>query len=102
MYSVNLIEEAKEDLFFLPDDVLTEVVGYLHNYKTDPYKYSSKLYNQGNLNLEGYRKTYVANATYRIVLKIEDNVAKIVEIVAIGSRANKEVYENAHTRINKK
>ena len=29
----------------------------------DPLKYSQKLFNKDDLNLEGYRKTYIANAT---------------------------------------
>lgn len=102
MYKVIVVSEAQDDLDKLPDDVLLEVLDYFSKYETDPYKYSSKLYNQGSLNLEGYRKTYVANAAYRIVLKVEEGVAKIVEVVAVGERQNRAVYENAHIRIAKK
>ena len=101
MYKVMVISEAEGDLDKLPDDVLFEVLDYFSKYETDPYKYSSKLYNQGSLNLEGYRKTYVANAVYRIVIKIEDKVAKIVEVVAVGEREKKTVYEEAYSRIYK-
>ena len=72
---------------------------YFEKYSADPYRYSQKLYNQGGLNLEGYRKTYVANAKYRIVIKIEDDIAKVVEVVVVGKRKDKEVYKNASNRV---
>ena len=40
--------------------------------------------------MPGY--AYVANATYRIVIKVENNVTKVVEVVAVGKRENKEIY----------
>lgn len=102
MFKVEYDPEVKDDLSNLPLNILQEVAEYFKNYENDPFKYSSKLYNQGGLNLQGYRKTYVANATYRIVIKIENNVAKVVEVVAVGQRQNKEVYLKAHNRINNK
>jgi len=99
MYKLEYFPEVKNDLIQLPDNVLKETMSYLTKYKTEPFKNSSKLYNQGDINLEGYRKTYLANATYRIVLKIENNIAKIVEIVAIKERENKKVYKEAYDRI---
>ncbi len=99
MYRVELIYEAQEDLAVLPKDILHEVKDYLYKFQNDPYKYSKKLYNQGGLNLKGYRKTYLADATYRIVLKIEDDIIKVVEVVSIGKREDKEVYREAHIRI---
>lgn len=87
----------------LSDDILDEVKDYFKKYETDSLKYSQKLFNKGGLNLEGYRKTYLANATYRIVIKVENNIAKIVEVVAVGKRENQEVYEEAFRRVfNKK
>lgn len=99
MYKVEYNPEVKNDLLKLPLEVLQEVAGFFIKYETEPLKYSSKLYNQSSINLEGYRKTYVANATYRIVLKVENNIAKIVEVVAVGKRENKEVYTEAFNRI---
>ena len=101
MYKLTYIPGAKEDLFALPENILLEVLQYLEKFKTEPLKNSSRLNNQGGLNLDGYRKTYVAKATYRIIFKLEDGVAKIVEVVAVGKRDNKEVYITAHERINK-
>jgi mRNA interferase RelE/StbE len=101
MFKVEYHPEVKSDLVALPLNILQEVADYFKKYENDPFKYSSKLHNLGKLNLEGYRKTYVANATYRIVIKIENNVAKIVEVVAVGKRQSKEVYEEAFRRIQK-
>lgn len=102
MYNIEFHPKVFEDDFEkLSDEVLEEVLLYFQKYKKDPFKYSSKLHNLGKLNLEGYRKIYVANATYRIVIKIENNVAKIVEVVTVGKRQNKEVYEEAFSRIQK-
>ena len=101
MYNIEFYPEIKKDLDQLSTEIATEVREYFHKYKTEPLKYSKPLYNQGGINLEGYRKTYVANATYRIVIKIENNIAKIVEVVAVGPRENKKVYLNSHNRINK-
>ena len=99
MYKLKFNNEVHNDLSKLSKSILDEVTYYFKKYKQDPYKYSQKLHNQGDLNLEGYRKTYLANATYRIVLKIENNIAKIVEIVAIGKREKSEVYKDAYKRI---
>lgn len=101
MFTIEYHPEVKADLAILPLNILQEVAEYFKKYEKDPFKYSSKLHNLGKLNLEGYRKTYVANATYRIVIKIENNVAKIVEVVTVGKRQNKEVYEEAFSRIQK-
>lgn len=101
MFTIEYHPEVKADLAILPLNILQEVAEYFKKYEKDPFKYSSKLHNLGKLNLEGYRKTYVANATYRIVIKIENNVAKIVEVVTVGKRQNKEVYEEAISRIQK-
>ena len=99
MYHVKFYDDVFYDLDKLPDDIATEAKEYFYKYEKDPYKYSQKLYNQGEFNLEGYRKTYLADASYRIVLKIENNIAKIVEVVAVGKRENMEVYKEAFNRI---
>jgi len=101
MYKIIPFREVEDDLMVLPDKIVNEVLDYFEKYKVDPYKYSKPLYNQSNINLKGYRKTYVANATYRIVIQIEDEIAKIVEVVAVGSRKDKQIYIKASTRINK-
>ena len=101
MYVVEFYPDVKKDLDRLPDEIAREVREYFYKYSKDPYAYSKPLFNQGSLKLEGYRKTYVADATYRIVIKIENNVAKIVEVVAVGPREDKKVYMDAAIRIDK-
>ncbi|WP_198304767.1 type II toxin-antitoxin system RelE family toxin [Arcobacter vandammei] len=99
MYKLDLLDEVENDLMQLSDEILSEVIDYFEKYEIDPLKYSQKLFNKGGLNLEGYRKTYLANATYRIVIKVENNIAKIVEVVAVGKREKNEVYEEAFKRV---
>ncbi|SMP89589.1 mRNA interferase RelE/StbE [Epsilonproteobacteria bacterium SCGC AD-311-C15] len=100
MFKIEYYSEVYDDLDKLSDAVALEVYEYFERYETEPEKHSKRLHNQGGLNLEGCRKTYVANATYRIVIKIENNTAKVVEVVAVGKREDKEVYLEAHNRIN--
>ena len=99
MYKVIPFPEVEDDLFILPEEILKEVLEYLHKFQTDPYKYTKPLYNQGGLNLQGYRKTYVADAKYRIISKIEEKQVKIVEVVVVGKREDKEVYKEASKRV---
>jgi mRNA interferase RelE/StbE len=101
MYRLKFFDEVYNDIVNLPQDIGYEVIDYFQKYQKNPYKYSKPLYNQGGLNLEGYRKTYVANATHRIVLKIEEDEVKIVEVVAVGKREDKEVYKAAVKRLEK-
>ena len=101
LYKVEYNPEVKEDLLKISLPVLQEVADYFKKYESEPLKYSSKLYDYGNINLEGYRKTYVAKPTYSIVIKVENNVTKVVEVVAVGKRENKEIYIEAFNRIKK-
>lgn len=101
MFKIEYFSEAKSDILNLPKEVLAEVKTYLKKYETSPLKYSQKLYNKFGLELEGYRKTYVYNASYRIIIKVEDKIAKIVEVVAVGQRQDLEVYKEAHKRVSK-
>ncbi|AWI34175.1 type II toxin-antitoxin system RelE family toxin [Helicobacter apodemus] len=98
MFKVIYKEEVISDLSILPSDVFLEVMSYFEKYKTNPYLYSKPLYNRGNIKLQGLRKTYVANATYRIVIHIEQEVAKVVSVIAVGKRENKDVYKIANLR----
>lgn len=101
MFKVEYFPEVKEDIALLPLEILTEVREYFKKYEVEPYKYGKRLYDYKDTKLSECYATYVANATYRIVYTIENNVAKIVEIVAVGKRELKEVYINAHNRITK-
>ena len=99
MYKLIFHKEIFSDLDKLSNKIASEVKYYFNKYKNDPYKYSQELQNLDGLNLQGYRKTYLANATYRIIFKIEENKIKIVEIVAVGKREDKQVYKDAYNRI---
>ncbi len=101
MYKVQYLNEARQDILNLPKQILREVKQYLLKYEQNPFKYSQSLEDKHGLNLAAYRKTYIANATYRIIIKIENDVLKIVEVVAVGERKDLEVYKMAHERINK-
>lgn len=102
MYKLKYFDEVKSDLDELDDKTYDEVVGYFEKYKVNPIAYSQPLNEQGGLDLRGYRKTYVANATYRIIIKVEKEIAQIVNVVAIGERDQKKVYLEAFLRITKK
>jgi len=99
MYKVEFFPEVKQDIADLPLDVLAEVKAYLKKYEKNPYRYGQKLHDHKQTKLEGYYKTYVADATYRIVYSVQEDHVKIVSIVVIGKRDNHEVYNTAHRRI---
>jgi len=99
MYKLIFHKDIFSDLDKLSNKTASEVKHYFNKYKDDPYKYSQELENLDGLNLQGYRKTYLANATYRIVFKIEENKIRIVEVVAVGKRENKQVYKDAYSRM---
>ena len=96
MYKIEYFPEVKNDFDKLSYDILLETRKYIKKLKIDPYSCSLPLYG----NLSKCRKIYIAEAKYRIVIKIENGIAKIVEIVVVGSRDNKEVYLEANNRIN--
>ena len=98
-YEVRLLEEVEEDLSLLDMEVLEEVFAYFEKYKTDPYRFSQKLFDRFGMNLRGYRKTYLHHATYRIVIKIEEEGVKVVQVVAVGERDGMAVYETAFKRL---
>ncbi len=95
MYEIEYFPEVKDDFEGLPDDVLKETIGYIKKLKRNPYSCSLPLYG----NLSDCRKIYIANARYRIIIQIKDSIAKIVAIIAVGPRENKEVYKRASNRI---
>ncbi len=95
-YNIKYKDGVLDDIKELPDEALSELAYYINQYKINPYSCSQPLVK----NLKDCRKTYIANTSYRIVIRIEDNTIKIVEIVAIGKRENKEVYLTAASRLN--
>ena len=99
MYKLDFHKDIQNDLDKLPDDVFIEIDRYFEKFKIDPYKYSQALGNLYNMDLRGYRKTYVYNHKYRIISRIIDNTIQIVEIVAVDKREDFIVYKKAYERI---
>ena len=96
MYRLDFHEKIHDDLLCIPQEIVKEVVGYFENIKSNPYACSLPLFG----NLSACRKIYIAKAQYRIVIKIENNMAKIVQIITVGKRQDKIVYTEADQRIN--
>lgn len=95
MYKLDFHDLVQSDLDSLDDAVYLEVDSCFERMKEDPYSVSLPLYG----NLYGYRKTYVADAKYRIITKIEEEDIKVVCIIAVGKRADKSVYIEAANRL---
>lgn len=93
------LPEVENDLDLLSEELLDEVEGYIERLKTNPLGCSQPLQNMDGRDLRGYRKIYIAQATYRIIIKVENGITKIVEVVAIGERDQKKVYAEAFARI---
>ncbi|MFA6143190.1 MAG: hypothetical protein WCW84_10625 [Sulfurimonas sp.] len=102
MYKVETSLDVENDLVSLPEEVLLEVLSFFERYKTEPFQCSQPLYKQGVRDLRGCRKTYVANAAYRIIIQVENDVAKIVSIVCVGERQDMSAYDIAFKRISPK
>lgn len=99
MYEIILFPEVEADLDLLDDEVYEEVDQYFDRLKENPLGCSLPLHDLDGRDLRGYRKIYVASATYRIIIKVEQGVTKIVEVIAIGERDKKKVYTEAFARI---
>jgi len=100
MYKIETFEEVENDLLLLPKEVLMEVLAYFEKYTLNPFQYSQPLENKGGHDLSACRKTYIANATYRIIIHVDKGVAKIVSIICVGKRNQMDVYNTAHARLN--
>lgn len=102
MFKIEILLDVENDLVSLPKEVFVEVLSFFEQYKTSPFQCSQPLYKHGGRDLRGCRKTYVANAKYRIIIKVENDVAKIVSVVCVGERENMAAYELAFKRISEK
>ncbi len=96
VYKIQYHPKLKDDFDKLSNDILIEAKKYIVKFKHNLYSCSLPLYG----NLSSCRKVYIADAKYRIIMQTENNIAKIVQIIAIGERENKEVYQEADKRIN--
>ncbi|MDU1540829.1 MAG: hypothetical protein E6902_14595 [Paeniclostridium sordellii] len=106
--TVQLSDEAKKDISLIPKEYLTDLKIQLKKL-SDDILLGKKLYNLHNKDLSNCRKIYFADAKYRIVYRVIDDVCEVLEIdksslpiadvVAIGKRENQEVYKLAFERI---
>ncbi len=99
MFLLDYHQDLGKDLVLLPDEVYDEVVEYFEKIKIEPYRYSQALSNLHNMDLSSYRKAYVFNAEYRIILRIINNTIQVVEIIAVDEREDMKAYEKAFLRI---
>ena len=102
MFQLDYHKDIQKDLDLLSNEVYDEAVKYFQKFKTEPYKYTQKLGNHHGMDLSSLRKTYIANATYRIITRIIDNKIQVVEIIAVDEREDMKVYKKAFSRIKNK
>lgn len=105
---VKFTNQTLEDLRVLPKMVINECFEKLEELENNIHL-GKALENLDGINLEGYYAIYFCEAKYRIVYaKTNDsyeivNVDKvykpIAELIAIGKRNNKEVYQEAYKRV---
>ena len=99
LYELSFLLEVEADLDQLSDEVYEEVDAYFEKLKINPLACSLPLHDINGRDLRGYRKIYVADAKYRIIIKVERGVTKVVEVIAVGERDRKKVYIEAFSRI---
>ena len=98
-YSVELIEEAREDFKKLDNSQRIQVAKQLKKLESNPYK-GKQLGKKFNIDLSGYYKLYAVQKKIRVVYTVvEDQV--LVEIITIGKREEFAVYKEAFKRIKK-
>lgn len=98
-YKIEFYPEARLDLLNLPTSVKKEIAEFIKTFSADPYSVTQALHDRKDIKLKGCRKTYCGDAKFRIITKVIENTVKIVEIIAIGKRDDKEVYFLAAARI---
>lgn len=97
MYRVTFHAEVDNDFKELGHSVTQLVFKKLKKIAQNPI-IGIDLGNRANLNLVGYKKVYVDKKRVRIVYKIiEDEI--VVYVVAVGKRADMEVYQKASERV---
>ncbi|OSB07986.1 hypothetical protein B2H97_16080 [Paraclostridium bifermentans] len=98
---VNILPEAWEDYENLDDSLIDEVEYYLTKLESNRLL-GQALEDKNGKELSNCRKIYFNKARHRIVYFIDSvGTIHISNIVAIGPRANEEVYLLAHTRLQK-
>ena len=96
MYLIEYHEEVENDFKKLGHSATILVLKKIKKLSQNPL-IGHKLGNKANIDLSGYRKTYVDNKKVRIVYKIIDERIEIF-IIAVGKRNDMEVYKKASLR----
>lgn len=96
---INIIPDAWEDYESLDDSLLDEVEEYLSILEDNCF-FGQSLQDKNGKDLSNCRKIYFNNYKHRIVYFIDSNgTVHISNIIAIGARADEEVYIVAHERL---
>ena len=97
MYKIEFCSGVDNDLSKLGNNIKNIVFKKLKKLSLNP-EIGQALGNKANTNLTNLKKIYLDNKRIRIVYKIKDKKL-IVLIVAIGKRADLEVYKKANERL---
>lgn len=95
-------EEAKKDWAALDGHQKKFVSKALQRIEENAAHIGEALSKKRNIDLTGYRKVKLKAVGIRIVYKVLNDKIEVAEIIAIGNRADEEVYKEALERINKK
>lgn len=95
-------EEAKKDWTALDGHQKKFVLKALMRIEENASAIGEALSKKRHVDLTGYRKVKLKAVGIRIVYKIVKNKIEVAEIIAIGSRADEEVYQDAFERIRNK
>ena len=96
-YEIKFHPDALKEFCELDGSVKKLVKKQLDKLKTSPLL-GEELGNKNGYDLTGYRKMYACKKQVRIVYSVVENVL-LVNIIAIGKRADLEVYETASHRV---
>lgn len=99
--NLDFFEEAIQDFNNLDGSQKLLVAKALQRIEENGEEIGKPLRNTNNTSLSGYKKVKLKRFGIRIVYSIKNSKVKITQIVAIGNRADSEVYEEAQKRINK-
>lgn len=98
---VRILPEAWEDYQNLDNSLIDEVEEHLTELESNRFL-GQPLEDKNGKELSDCRKIYFNKARHRIVYTIDsDGTIYVSKIIAIGPRANEEVYFLAHNRLQK-
>lgn len=94
-------EDAKTDWASLDGHQKKFVTKALQRIEVNANNIGEALSKKRQIDLTGYRKVKLKAVGIRIVYKVLNDKIEVAEIVAIGNRADEEVYKEAFERISK-